>query len=62
MLIARIRQRYMIDGVRKFRGTRPAFNGLVEIGRRTTASRSSRICTRRMRSCCAVAFLGSHRF
>ena len=27
MLIARIRQRYMIDGVRKFRGTRPAFNG-----------------------------------
>src|SRR5207244_6638728 len=41
MLIARIRQRYMIDGVRKFRGTRPAFNGMVEIGRITNASRRS---------------------
>ena len=49
MLIARIRQGYMIDGVRKFRGNRPAFNGMVEIGRRTTASRSSRICERRAR-------------
>jgi len=41
----------MIDGVRKFRGTRPAFDGLVEIGRRTTASRSSKICARRARHC-----------